>query len=124
MSSNQGGLDAGALIDSFKTGDYVVTQRAKGSHLKGRAVAGATSTLTISASVQPANGRDLQRLPEERRSVETRVIYTRTELRVGAQDAAFESDLVAIDGKNWEVQNVQDWPAAVGYFRVLAQMVG
>ncbi len=115
-------LDAGDVIASLDTGSYTVTRRARAtfdSH--GRAQAGGTSTLTIDASVQPASGRDLLRLPEGRRATETRVVYTPTALIVGGEGAANEADLIAIDGRTWEVQLAESWPGAMGYCRAIVQ---
>jgi hypothetical protein len=120
-------MDAADLIDSFATGyTYAVTRRAKAkSDGRGRMLPGASSSLTIEASVQPASGRDLMRLPEGRRSVETRVVFTATQLLVGAQNAAFESDLIAIEGRTWEVQQVASWnpspTADPAYWRCIVQ---
>lgn len=115
-------LDASDVIASLDTGSYVVTRRAAATYdTHGRAQPGGTSTITIDASVQPASGRDLLRLPEGRRSIETRVVFTPTALLVGAQGAANEADLIAIDGKTWEVQQVETWPGAVGYYRAIVQ---
>lgn len=109
------------VIDTFATGEaYIVTRRKTGTIQNGRNVPGGHSTLEIVASVQPASGRDLLRLPEERRATETRVIFTATQLLVGGQGAAFEADLVTIDGVQWEIQNVENWPG--GYTRAMAQV--
>lgn len=118
-------MDAGDLINSFSTGTYAVTRTAAATLVKGKRVAGATSTVNIIASVQPASGRDLLRLPEGRRSVETRIVYTATQLFVGAQGAGFESDVVTIDGEKWEVQQVQSWESVdPTYWRCIVQAVG
>lgn len=121
-------MNIAALIASFLTGTYTVTRRAAATYVLGNPVAGGTSTFTVQASVQPANGRDLLRLPEGRRSTESRVLYTTTQLLVGAQGAANESDLVAIDGKTWEVQLVETWSpfplTNPGYYRCIVQVAG
>ncbi len=114
-------LDAADLIASFASGDYTVTRRAKATYVQGRTVPGATSTLTINASVQSSEGRDLLRLPEGRRSVDTQVVYTVTQLLVGAQNAPYESDLISIDGGTWEVQHCEKWVADT-YYRALIQV--
>lgn len=113
-------MDISDLIESFATnadggGQLVVTRRARGTFVRGIATPGATSTLTITAVPRPVSGRDLQRLPEGRRTQETRVFDTTTELLAGDQDGAREADLVDIegDGRPWEVQQVQRWPSAV-----------
>lgn len=118
-------MDAADLIASFMTGTYTVTRRARGTFLAGRPVPGVATTFAIVASVQSAAGRDLMRLPELRRSVDTCVIYTVTELEVGAQDGTNESDVVSIDGISWEVQHVEAWPQTQDlYWRAIAQAVG
>lgn len=67
------------------------------------------TVLTIQASVQPATGKDLLRLPEGRRANETRVVFTTTQLYTGDQGDAFAADLLLIDGDPWEAQHVEVW---------------
>lgn len=117
-------LDAVDLIDSLSTGVYVVTRRAAATYVDGVAVPGVTSTFGVVAAVVPASGRDLLRLPEGRRSVETRAIYTAGPLLVGARAGVNEADLVEIDGDAWEVQMVETWKAATGYVKAIAQRAG
>lgn len=115
-------MDLAALINSFATGTYAVTRRAGGSYVRGIATDGSSTSLTIRASVQPATGRDLVRLPEGRRSTETRVIYTVTQLY--ADGPTYQADRVTIDGSVWEVQHVETWaqPGAQGTgYRCIAQ---
>lgn len=113
-------LNAAELISSLSTGTYTLTRRAAATYTAGRPVAGSTTTTTITASVVPASGRDLLRLEEGRRSVETRLVFTTTELRVGVSGTS-EADLVTIDGASWEVQQVETWPGAVGFYRAIVQ---
>lgn len=114
-------LDAGDLIGSLSTGTYTVTRRAAATYVAGILTPGATSTLSIVAAVVPATGRDLERLPEARRSVETRAVFTATALKIGAQAAPYESDLVSIEGDSWEVQHLETWPGLAGYYRAIVQ---
>lgn len=100
-------MDLSALITSFSTGTYTVTRRTKGGFTRGVANDPTTSTFTITASVQPISGRDLQRLPELRDNRETRVLFTTTQLLTG--DSTREADLVAINGENFECQHVEQW---------------
>lgn len=113
-------LDVADLIESFAAdapngGRISGVRRAKTTYVNGIAVAGATTPLEIIFRSRPASGRDLQRLPEGRRTEETRVGDTTTELYAGGQAAPFEADLLDIDGDGrlWEVQQVQRWPVAV-----------
>jgi hypothetical protein len=134
---SQGDLDGADLIESFTTGTYSIIRRAaRVDDGHGRMQPGATSALSIRASVQPASGRDLLRLPEGRRSIETRVLYTTTPLLVGQQGGANEADLVQVPAADWhqdpnragtvlaEVQQIETWPAAVGFHRVIVQASG
>ncbi len=47
-------------------------------------------------------------LPEGRRGDETRVLYTATELRLGAT-GSIDPDVVTIDGEPWEVVKIDRW---------------
>lgn len=67
----------------FKTGTYTVTRIAASTHDGyGRAVAGATSTISIIASVQPYNGGILRVLPEGIHADDVRHVFTETEIKV------------------------------------------
>lgn len=113
-------LDAEDLIESLDPSTLTVTRRAAAVLLRGRAVGDPSpATFPIVAGVQPASGRDLQRLPEERRSEATIVLYTKTELVVGDPGSS-EADLVEIDGEQWEVQHVEKWRSSV-YYRAIVQ---
>lgn len=97
-------IEAADMIEEF--GDtFTVTRRAAAVITNGIATAGAPSTLSIYAAIWPATGRELQRLPELRRSLETRAGVTSTQLLVGGQGASNEADLITIDGALWEVQS-------------------
>lgn len=107
-------IDLDALVASFSTVNatgYAITQRARVQYGFVRGIASATSDSTTYAiaSVQPASGRDLLRLPELRRSNETRVLYMTTPLRTGDAGEDREADLVLIEGEQWEVQHVETW---------------
>jgi len=121
--ANQGGLDAADLINSFATGTYAVTRRRASTFDANGVAIPDPSPIALQAvgCEQPATGRDLLRLPEGRRAVETRVLYTSTLLQIGGQGSGYEADRVTIDGATWEVQQVQTWPAAVGYYRCILQ---
>lgn len=87
----------------IKTGDYTVTRTAVGSYNgSGIYVPGATSTFTISASIQPTSGRDLLALPEGQRTQENRTVYTETELKT--RTPTTDPDKISIDGETWEVK--------------------
>lgn len=96
-------MNAAAIIRRYKTGDYDVTRPSAGTVTNGVFTPGATSTFSISASIQPIAGRDLKSLPESRHAEEIRSVWTTTELRV--------EDTVDIGGETWEVIRAQMWPS-------------
>lgn len=89
------------VIIAFKTGDYTLTRYAAGTTVDGILTAGAASTSTIEASIQPVSGRDMKIFPEARHSEEDRIVYTVVELQLG--------DLITDAGLTWEVKNVKHW---------------
>lgn len=120
-------MDVQGLIESFLTGTYTVTRVSGIAYVNGRASAGSTSTLSIDASVHPAAGNDLLRLPEGQRTIETRIVFTTTELKEGSEGSTYKADKVSIDGALWEVQTVESWRPDPGtdapYFRCIVQAV-
>lgn len=93
------------VITAFATGTYTVTRYGSGTYSNGVLVAGSTSTISVVASVQPVTGRDLQVLPEGQHSIETKVVYTTTELK--SRDASNAGDRISIGGESWEVFRVE-----------------
>lgn len=101
-------MSLGGVISRFATGGgaYTVTRPAVGTYgSDGVHVAGAPSTFTITASIQPATGRQLMVLPEEQRAQEVRAVYTNTALlaKPGAVDR------ITIAGERWDVISVKTY---------------
>jgi len=95
------------VINSLKTGTYVVTRTADGSYdAHGRYATGSSSTFNMDAVVQPyGGGRKMLPLPEGVRAEDVRLIHTATALRT--RDNAGEADSVAIGGENYSVYAVE-----------------
>lgn len=102
-------MNLSGLVESFSTGSYAVTRTTARTIKNGRAVAGTTSTITITASVSPATGMDLNKLPEGRRTSGAIAVFTTTQLRIGGVGDGFEADVVAANGSTWEVAHVETW---------------
>lgn len=109
-------MDISSLIASFSTGAYSVTRTARGATADGRVSSGTTSTFSITASVSPAVGSDLLKLPEGRRTNEVRAVITDTFMTIGGQGSAYEADQIGIDGTLWEISHVEAWldPVSAG----------
>jgi len=103
-----GGTDAGTVTDGTVSWTWIAPA--------------VSSTFTITASVQPLSGRQLDRLPELLRSREVQVLFTKDELRIAS--ATTEGDLVTIDGDVWEVQQVENWRTLATFTRCLVARRG
>lgn len=103
-----------------------VTRKLAGSYNDaGKWVDGATSkVLTIQASVQPLLGKDVKTLPENRRSVESYCLYTNTNLTVLDELTGLRGDIVAINGKNYEIVARHDWQnGLIDHYKYIVQRI-
>jgi len=106
-------VDLAGLIKSFSTSrpgqSYSVIRREPGGYQRGVAQPTVDQQITVTGSLQPATGADLLRLPEGRRSNETRVFFTTVQLQISDEGSPFEADIVMINGERWECQHVEQW---------------
>lgn len=103
-----------------------VTRKLAGSYNDdGKWVDGATSILlTIQASVQPLLGKDVKTLPENRRSVESYVLYTNSNLTVLDELTGLRGDTVAINGRNYEIVARHDWQnSVISHYKYIVQRI-
>lgn len=110
-------VDLSGAIDVNKSGTYTVTRYDGTEYDGGRELEPGTSTLEITASVQPATGQDLKRLPEGQRDEEALMLFTAVELRGGS--GGRRPDTVLIDGGTFQVANVQRWQPLGNFYEVL-----
>jgi hypothetical protein len=83
----------------------------------GLAVVGTGTTTTIKASVQPVGGNSittiggqmLSSLPENRRTLESYLLYSDTLLNIADDTTGKQGDLVSISGRDFEVQGMRMW---------------
>jgi hypothetical protein len=113
-------LDDAVLL--LSSGSYEVTRRTAApglatSYVNGIRVPPQVSKFQITASVQPATGLDVQRLPEGKRNQESIKLFTPTELK--SAERTQEPDLVAIDGASFEVQLCKRWDKLGSFFEVV-----
>jgi hypothetical protein len=96
------------VIATFATGSYTVTRRGAGTYdSAGVFVPAATSTFSITAAVQPSNGRRLEASAAGQRGGDTRTLHTTTALRT--RDNGGAPDVVTIGSESWTVIECQPW---------------
>lgn len=116
-------MDLSGVVLNLASGSYTVTRSAPGSTgSDGRWVAGATSPLTIMASVQPLNGRDLLRLPEGERTTERVKVYSPMQLFVPG--AGQDADVITVAGIQYQIETAEQWGANGAYWKMIARKVG
>lgn len=98
-------MSLNGVIASLSTGVYTVTRTTAVPRQLGRSQPGVESTFTVTASIQPAAGRQLQDLPEGQRGDETISVFTDVELRTRAPSGA--PDIIAYRGEPWAVVTVR-----------------
>ncbi len=104
---NRGFMDLSGAVLMLASGNYNVVRREPPVYVSGRRQEPAHTTIPIIASVQPASGFVVERLPEGKRDRETIMLYTRTRLQTA--NTVEEADFVYIDGGTFEVETVQRW---------------
>jgi hypothetical protein len=113
--------DVSDVIDALATGIYTVSRPGQTTYLNGRRQPPTTTSFDIRAAVQPATGRQLDRLPEGLRTHEAIAIWTRTELRT--ENANGEPDVISVGGFDYQIDAVNRWQPSGGYFMALATRV-
>lgn len=102
-------------------------RRAAGSYVAGLWVDGAPTDADIVASVQPASGRDLLRLPEGLRTRSTVAVITDDDLQTANETNEQTADRIVHLGEEWEVVTVEVWAMGavdqLGHRDCLAQRV-
>lgn len=112
-------MDLSSVIADFAS-SYTVTRTTDNTiDSSGYAVEGTTSTLTISAVVQPLSGRELRRLDDGQRTTERLEVHTTTQLKVQG-----EPDKISIDGKSWQVESLENWSALGNFWRAVVRKIG
>lgn len=78
----------------------------------------------IKASFQPANGEDLQNLPEGARSSNTFKIYTKTKITNVKQGTTTRGDLITFNSIVYEAIHVAPWQnGTMNHYKVIVQEV-
>ena len=98
-------------------------------HRTGARVSGkwteSSSTTSITGSVQPLNGKDLQFLPEGRRDTGLCKVYSNTPLSVSIEGSETPGDVVIWAGKKWEViQELVFANGLIDHYTYIAAYIG
>lgn len=81
-----------------------------GSYVNGVWVEGTPTDSTITASIQPITGEEMQELPLARRESESYKMYTSTKVEtVEEAGSNLNADRVLFNGKEFEVHLVNPW---------------
>jgi len=98
-------------MSSFRKHTLTVKRRASGDYDAAGffKVSGPDTEFTITASVQPMTGSEMLLLPENRRELETKKIFTSTELYGIEKGKGVNADIIIIDGNEFEVVRVYPW---------------
>lgn len=108
-------------------GSQTITRKRRGTQTwgaDGRPSSAETSS-TLTASVQPATGRDLEQLPEgERHKDGVKAYVAPGSLRTADQHGGTAADLITVDGVDYEVQQVKAYSLGpIPHDRALATRV-
>lgn len=68
-----------------------------------------TDSFSITGNLQPIIGKDISLVPDGFKRTDTRVIYTKTELRTVNEDLGTEADNVVLPDGDYQVQAVEPW---------------
>lgn len=87
--------------------------------VKGRASISMQAEPAIGV-VQPAQAKDLERLPEGDRDKETIAVYTQSPLSVGEGEGPTKADAIRFNEALYTVTSVEAWPK-YRYYKALCQ---
>lgn len=96
-----------------------------GSYVDGTWVSPGFDSISITASIQPATGKDLQNVPEGQRNSAVFAVFTSTEIKVAEQataseDPGTEADEIEIGGIRHIAVHIEAWQNdIINHYRAL-----
>lgn len=98
-----------------------LTRYGAGSYVAGEWVEGAETEIEIRASIQPAKGRDLDRIPEGRTLAGVVKLITSSELQAGGENT--NPDRFTWSGSEYEIMYVDHWKnGLITHYEALASL--
>ena len=86
---------------------------------EGYPIQPAFTDTAIAASVQPAQGEDLEFLPEGVRVRDSRRLYTEVEVREADVSTKSKADWIVYKGAQYKVVNVRVYDAVIPHYRAI-----
>lgn len=116
-------MDLSDVVLDLSDGTYTVTRAGgPGTYTAGVFVPASMSTVQVVALITPLlSGPQLLRLPEGLRSMNAIEIFATVELRVDAPGQ--HPDVITFNGHDWQIDVVDDWLAAGGFYHAVATKV-
>ena len=107
-------------MSSFRRA-FVVKRKATGSITNGIFTEGATSTINITASIQPLKPSEIQQLPEGRRNRKVFWVITSTKLNVVSTT---NPDIITVGTENFELDSAEEWQNnVINHYKYMAMKV-
>jgi len=104
------------MITDYPTGSYSTTT--------GQWVQGTPTVTSVEAVVQQATPKDTEQLPENERTKESIVVFTRTALFTSDVTTAEESNTITWEGREYKVMMIDAWSRQAQYVRHIAVRLG
>ncbi len=117
-------FDMSGTVLAFKTGTYDVTRAAPGTYNTGGIVVAdpSPSVVPVDAMIVPLlGGPQLMRLEEGLRSRDAIEVFTAVALQASAPEQC--PDVITYNGRQFQVEVVDDWTAAGNFYHALATRV-
>ena len=107
--------------DSISVRDY---DAGSYSTTTGKWVQGTSTDTLVEAIVQPASLKDTEQLPENERTKEVIMVFTKVPLFTSDVTTAEESNIITWQGRDYKVMKIDDWSVQAGYAKHLATRCG
>ena len=115
------------LVDSFlrpSSDKLAIVSFHSGKYIQGRWDEGKPAIRYLRASLQPMKAREIQQLPEARRTSEAVKIYVETPISTQDVIALKSAERVCFKGVDYEVHQVEDWTDTdLPHYKVIALKV-
>lgn len=113
-------MNLSSLIGSLPTTNATLSRRGGGSYANGVYSGGTAVASTIAIIYWPATAREIERLPEGVRTRETIGVASKQRLFAAEETTGTQADIITVDGRDYEVQQVSAYTAQARICHALA----